>query len=446
MDEQNLDEFLDLLAQSRGENTTDPEIQSQLSQVATELRNSNPGSPDSEILKSLVPKVSQAMQSPDTVLAAHNKYIQASDPEKQKLAEADYTEQKNKLMGSRSISDALGGAMQPYAQEQRYRNLEGLARDSTLGKLEREKAAARQNVDAETDREKWKLTAQQLEAQKQEALEMSDKDSMVSKITRARVKDVIQRYPKLGELFSGMDLENMTASQFKKVSPIFDKMVESSQKEVELDFKKQKAESDADLKRQSELNKLEIAQQKLASQAEINHAKLEAATAKAEKGKELSPKQQQETKLQLSQTDNTIEKVKVLKNLLDEDKINAGGYIQNKIGTAASKVGDIGGLGDAFGLEGTNNARWDTISNYIRLEVAQMMKGNPTDKENAIIEYATGLNREMPKEALKENIKLLLKALEERKSILRNEEQSPSTSASSAATSSPKTVKFGDLK
>jgi hypothetical protein len=112
MDEQNLDEFLNLLAQSRGENTDDPEIQSQLTQAATELRNQHAGSPDSEILKSLVPKVSQAMQSPDMVLAAHNKYIQASDPEKQKLAEADYANQKNKLMGSRSISDALGGAMQ----------------------------------------------------------------------------------------------------------------------------------------------------------------------------------------------------------------------------------------------------------------------------------------------------------------------------------------------
>jgi hypothetical protein len=231
-----------------------------------------------------------------------------------------------------------------------------------------------------------------------------------------------------------MDIENMTASQFKKVSPIFDKMVESSQKEVELDFKKQKAESDAELKRQSELNKLEIAQQRLASQAEINEAKLEAQKAKLEKGKELSPKQQQEAKLKVSQADTTLDKLDVLKNLLEKDKINAGNFLNSAIGTIASKtVGSPfeGGLGGDTWGNGTNNAMWDTVAKYVHLEVSQMMKGNPTESENKIISLAAGLERDLPKETLKKNLNLLIEALKEQRAIYNGEDPTKSTPSSS---------------
>lgn len=450
-EDHSLPEFLSLVAQTQGSDPNDPTTLEEIDAGVTSIRAMNPpGATDADILKTLVPKVSTVMADMSRLKGTVGDSIEnlktTTSPEALAAAESANAENKVFQQGSRSISDALGGAMNTSAQNERYRMRAAEDKDSTIGAFERKKTAAQENVKATTTGEQWKQTEIELKKKQQEDADSNNPDSVISKMTRVRVKAAIQKFPKLGELLGGLDPDSMTASQFAKASPIFDKMEAGAQKELELDFKKQKVESDAEIKRADQLNKLQIAQERLASQGAINSAKSEAAASKYD------TERQRKDDVQADKLEKGIDKVennaavmrdsvKKLERLKELNASNPGG---SKVSAGLRNMSAaIGGPGSELTTE------WNTLAEDIRLNTGQKLKGAPTDREQEILKAAAGVGLEKDEVARGRAIELALTLAREQ---LNTYDQDISRvknrigSLRGEETPATKTIKFGDLK
>jgi len=109
-------------------------------------------------------------------------------------------------------------------------------------KDKQDKAASDEETSQEVmkqTREEWAQKKREADAKFKESQNLSDPTSDVSKVTREAIKRLASQDPKLGEMLSRMDIDNMSAAQLSKILPFLDKIVDNTTQQLKLQHKKE---------------------------------------------------------------------------------------------------------------------------------------------------------------------------------------------------------------